>query len=163
MSDLQPGMTDAERLEAIVDELAARLTALPDSSFTYRAGPDEWTAAEVVGHLTEMLPYWAGVATAIANEPGRTFGRALDDPDRAGAVASANQVPRAESLARLRHATHEASHAVRALNTSQWQRSGVHPERGTMTVGRLIEDLMIDHAETHVQQALAAAEAAHAD
>jgi hypothetical protein len=66
-------------------------------------------------------------------------------------------------LARLRHAAHEAANAIRALDTSQWQQAGVHPERGTMTVGQLIDDLMIDHAAAHVQQALAAAEAAHAD
>src|SRR5688500_5268508 len=97
------GMTEAERLEAMVDELAERLTQLPESAFTQLAGPDDWTAAEVVGHMTEMMPYWATAAAAVAAEPGQSFGRALDDPDRVGAVAAANDVPRGEALARLRH------------------------------------------------------------
>src|SRR6187431_565858 len=114
MSDFRPGMADAERLEATVDELAARLTALPEPSFTRRTGVDDWTAAEVVGHMAELLPYWAGVASAVAAEPGRPLGRALDDPDRMGAVTAANAIPRGESLARLRHATHEASQVIHA-------------------------------------------------
>jgi uncharacterized damage-inducible protein DinB len=163
MSDLRPGLMDAERLEAAVDELAVRLTALPEPSFTRRTEVEEWTAAEVVGHMTELLPYWARITTAVAAEPGRSFGRALDDPDRVGAVATANVVPRGESLARLRHASHEASQTIRAFDSAQWSSAGMHPTNGTMTVGEMVQQLMIEHAIAHAHQALVAAGAGQAD
>jgi hypothetical protein len=156
-------MTDAEQLEATVDELAARLTALAEPSFTQRAEPEEWTAAEVVGHMTELMTYWARVAAAVAAEPGRSFGRSLDDPDRVGAVASANDVPRGESLARLRHATHEASQAIRAFDAEQWDTAGIHPTNGSMTVGEIVRQLLVEHAIAHAHQALVAAGAGQAD
>jgi uncharacterized damage-inducible protein DinB len=163
MTEIRPGMTDAERLEATIDELAARLTALPEPTFTQRTEAEEWTAAEVVGHMTELLPYWARVAAAVAAEPGRSFGRALDDPDRVGAVASANEVPRGESLARLRHATHEASQTIRAFDATQWDTAGVHATSGSMTVGEMVHQLMVDHAIAHAHQALVATGAGQVD
>ncbi|MGH2583534.1 MAG: DinB family protein [Dehalococcoidia bacterium] len=163
MTDTRPGMTDAERLEAAVDELAAQLTALPEASFTHRATPEEWTAAEVVGHMAEMMPYWARAAAAVAAAPGQPFGRELDDPDRVGAVAKADDVPRGEALARLRHAAHEAATSIRSHDAAAWAQTGEHHSRGTMAVGAVIQLLMVEHAEAHVQQALDAAGATHAD
>ncbi len=152
-----PGVMGAERLEAMIDDLATRLAALPDASFVRRAGPGDWTAAEVIGHMTEMMPYWAHVAAAVAAEPGRAFGRELDDPDRLGAVRAANDLPRAEALARLRHAAHEAVTLMRTHDTAAWQTAGAHPTRGSMTVGNVINSLIVEHAEGHCQQALDAA------
>ena len=157
MTETRTAMTEAERLEAIVDELAAQLSALPEESFTQRAGAEEWTAAEVVGHMAEMMPYWARAAAAVAAEPGRSFGRQLDDPDRVGAVAAANDVPRAEALSRLRHAAHEAATTIRTLDGSAWETSGRHHARGTLSVGQVVQWLIVDHAEQHVEQALTAA------
>jgi DinB superfamily len=157
MSATHPGMTAAERLEATVDDLAQRLNALPEANFTRRLGADDWTAAEVIGHMSEMMPYWAHAADAILQQPGHPFGRALDDPDRVGAVATANGVPRAEALARMRHAAHAAATSIRAYDEAAWQTEGAHHARGAMTVGELIAEMVVEHAESHVQQALAAA------
>jgi hypothetical protein len=152
-----PGVNCAERLEAMVDELATRLSAVPEGSFVRRSGPDDWTAAEVVGHMTEMMPYWAGVAAAVAAEPGRSFGRPLDDPDRIGAVRAANDVHRAEALARLRHAARQTAESIRSHDTAAWQTRGLHPTRGPMTVGDVFESLVVEHAAGHCRQALDAA------
>ena len=157
MHDTRPGAVDAERLEAMVDDLATRLAELPESALTHRAGPEDWTAAEVIGHMTEMMPYWARVAAAVAAEPGRTFGREPDDPDRVGAVRAVNGVPRAELLARLRSAAHEAANAIKLHDADAWAAEGVHPRYGRMTVGALIDALLVEHAAGHVRQALEAA------
>lgn len=163
MAKTRPGMAHAERLEAMVDELAARLTALPEDAYTRRASEEEWTAAEVVGHVIEVMSYWPGMAAAIAAEPGLSFGRDLDDPDRIGAVRSANDVPRTEALTRLRHATHEAANSIRGFDTEQWETSGMHRTRGPSTVGQVVDELLIEHVAAHVHQALDAAGAGQTD
>jgi hypothetical protein len=112
--------------------------------------------------MTEMMPYWGHAFAAVAAEPGRPVGRELDDPDRVGAVASANGVPRAEALTRLRHAAHEAATAISRIDEQGWQASGIHPVRGPISVGEGVRTLIIEHAEGHVRQALAAAGAASA-
>jgi hypothetical protein len=150
-------MADAERLEAMVDDLAQRLNTLPESSFTRRASSEDWTAAEVIGHMSEMMLYWTRAAATVAREPGHAVGRALDDPERTGAVAGANAVPRAEALARVRHAAHEAATSIRSLDESAWNAEGLHHGRVTITAGEVITSLLVEHAEGHVQQALVAA------
>ena len=152
-----PAPATAERLTAAIDDFAARLAALPESSFTRRTGADDWAAAEVVGHMTEMMPYWARVAVAVAAEPGRAFGRDLADPDRIGAVQAANDRPRTEALARLRDAARQAAASIAAHSADAWRIEGVHPSRGRMTVGAVIESLVVEHAEGHIRQALESA------
>ena len=156
MVDAHPGAVVAERIEALVDELATRLAGAPEEAFTRRRAAEEWTAAEVVGHLTEMFPYWARAAARIAAQPGSSFGRELDDPDRVGAVATANTVPRAAALAHLRHAAHESATMISALDAQGWDARGMHATRGEMPVHMLIMSLVVEHAEGHARQALAA-------
>lgn len=154
---MNPGVELAEQLEAQIDELIVELTALPEAAFTRRREPDEWSAAEVVGHLTEMMPYWAGVAVQVADAPGTELGRALDDPDRVGPVAAANEIARGEALGRLRAAAHAAAEALRSLDDQGWQATGAHRTAGPMTVEAMVRSLLVEHAAGHVQQALDAA------
>lgn len=157
------GALDGARLMAQVDELAAELAALPEESFTRRARPEDWTAAEVTGHLTEMMPYWAGVVTAVAARPGSAFGRAEDDPDRLGAVRAANAISRGEALTRLRQAAHTAALAFSAQSDADRDATGVHPQHGAMTVAAVIEMTVLSHLESHTRQALEAAGVTPAD
>jgi uncharacterized damage-inducible protein DinB len=153
----RPSLIAADRLQAAVDDLATRLAALPEATFTRRPAPEEWTAAEVVGHMTEMMPYWARAALTVVRDPAQPFGRALDDPDRVGAVAAANTVPRAEALARMRSAAATAAAAIRDMDAAAWTTTGRHYARGETTVAALIETLVVEHAEGHCRQAVAAA------
>lgn len=154
---MNPGAELAEQLEAQIDELIVELTALPEAAFTQRSGADEWTAAEVVGHLSEMMPYWSEVAVQVAAAPGTGLGRELDDPDRVGPVAAANEIPRGEALSRLRAAAHTAAERLRSLADRDWQATGVHRTTGPMTVEAMVRGLLVEHAAGHVQQALDAA------
>src|SRR5262249_30088438 len=103
------------------------------------------------------MPYWARVADAVGRQPGRSFGRALDDPVRVGAVAAANAVPRGEALARLRAAAHEAATLLKAHDAASWAATGAHHTRGEMSVNDMVMSLMVEHADEHVRQALEAA------
>lgn len=157
MSDDKPGLLDAERLLATVDDLITGLTALDEATFSRRPAADAWTAAEVVGHVTEMMPYWARAGRAIAASPGASFGRAEDDPDRVGAVRAANDRARAEALTRLRAAAHEAADIIATFDTAGWNAVGTNPGRGSRSVQWVITNLLVDHAVGHARQALQAA------
>src|SRR5262249_30991475 len=149
----QPGVLIAERLEATVDELATELAALPEESFTRRAALGGWTAAEVVGHLTEMMPYWARVAAEVGKQPRRPLGRRMAAPARLGAVPTANVVPRAEPLAPRRPAVKEAAPAIKANEGAFWSGVGVHPTFGELPGGGFIPSRPVEHADGPVGQA----------
>ena len=141
-----------ERIEAQVDELARVIAAATDEHWFRRPGPEEWTAAEVCGHVAEMLPYWAGTARTIAAGPDMAFGRGLDDPGRLGGPRTGSGWSRHEAIERIRAAAHTATRDIHALAPADWHATGVHPQRGPMTVEALIETLLARHLEEHVEQ-----------
>lgn len=141
-----------ERIEAQVDELIRMIAATTDERWTHRAAPDDWTAAEVCGHIAEMLPYWGKKATEIAANPGTTYGRDLDDPDRMGGVRSGTKLSRHEAVELVRSAAHEAARAIRSLPAAGWHAEAVHADRGSGTVEELIETVLAAHLESHVEQ-----------
>jgi hypothetical protein len=141
-----------ERIEAQVDELIRMIAASTDEHWFHRAAPEEWTAAEIAGHLVEMLPYWGKKAAEIAASPGQTYGRDMDDPGRMGGVRSGTTLSRHDAVERVRAAAHEAARAIRALPAAGWHAEAIHTDRGSETVADLIENALAGHLESHVEQ-----------
>jgi uncharacterized damage-inducible protein DinB len=143
---------DAARIEALVDELLRVLAAAADDHWTRPHGPDEWTAAEVCGHIAEMLPYWAARAKEVAATPGTGFGRGLEDAGRLAGPAEGGRLDRHQTVERLRHATTEACTMIRTLPDEAFAIEGTSAGRGPMTIRQMLDDLVIDHLESHVEQ-----------
>jgi hypothetical protein len=141
-----------ERIEAQVDELARMVAATTDEHWFRRHGEGEWSAAEVCGHIAEMLPYWAAKARQIAAGPGMTYGRDEDDPDRIGGVRSGANLSRHDAIERVRTAAHAAARDIRALAPAGWHAAAVHADRGPTTVEAMIDTLLAQHLESHVEQ-----------
>jgi hypothetical protein len=77
-----------ERLQTAVVSILAEADRLrPEDAYT-SPGADTWSAAEILAHLVEILPYWAEQARTVAarSEDGAPFCRTYDDPDRLAAV-----------------------------------------------------------------------------
>jgi hypothetical protein len=141
-----------ERIEAQVDELARIIAATTDTHWFHRLGPEAWTAAEVCGHIAEMLPYWGAKARQIAAQPGMTFGRDEDDAERIGGVRAGSAWSRHAAIERLRAAAHTAAGEIHALPAAGWHAIGNHSDRGATTVESLIETMLAQHLEAHVEQ-----------
>ncbi|MBI2760395.1 MAG: DinB family protein [Chloroflexi bacterium] len=140
-----------ERIEAQVDELVRVIAAASDEAWARRHG-DQWSAAEVCGHVAEMLPFWAAQAREIAADPGRRVGREEDDPRRVGGVRQGASLDRHQTVEHLRAAAAEASAIIRALPDAAWTTEAVSESLGRTTVERMVDALLIQHLEDHVQQ-----------
>ena len=146
----------AERIEAQVDELARIIAASTDQQWHHRPGEQEWHAAEVCGHIAEMMPFWAEAARYVASNPGASFGRHEHDPRRLGGPAQGAALSRHDAVEQLRHAAATACHAIRQLPDTAWQTEGISVTRGPMTVEQIIETLLAAHLEEHVSQVVEA-------
>src|SRR5437588_459572 len=81
----------ARRLEAVYQQMAALLSDTRVAQRLRAAGPDEWSAVEIVGHMTELIPHWlhdAQTLIAASGDPP-AFCRNLDAPERLEAVQRA--------------------------------------------------------------------------
>jgi hypothetical protein len=152
----------AQRLEQAAQQIDALLRR-PDVAARVRAaGPDEWSAVQVIGHVIELVSYWLGQIQILADATGEPphFGRGLDDSDRLEAVARGAATDPAALLAQLHDTLRAGAAAIRAMTPAQRARHGVHSRRGDETVAEFIEALVVSHVEGHlaqIQQVLGAA------
>ena len=155
-------------MSAAVDELLARLAdaerrlvehadaPLPSGLTDPDPGAEErWEAGQVWAHLAEFPAYWlaqAKLVVAAADGEPVPFGRIKTDAARIAAIERDRHTDPAALLERVRSSLAEVSEAARTLGAEEWQRRGVHPTRGEMTVQALVERFIVDHLEEHADQ-----------
>lgn len=136
-----------ERLQRVVGDLA------PDH-LTARPMAGKWSVLEIVLHVadselvgaTRMRMVLGGDAPELPGYDQDRWARAFAYQDRGpGAMTAALAM-----FAALRHTTLAL---LASLPEADWQRTGRHPEHGSMTVRNLLE-LYADHSERHIEQVL---------
>jgi hypothetical protein len=144
----------AQRLERANTEIAELLRRPEVAQRVRAAGPDEWSAVQVIGHVIELIPYWTREIQALADASGEPphFGRGLDAPERLAAVAHAAGSDPDELLRQLDGAVRAGAAAMRAMTPEQRAKTGVHNRRGELPVAEFIEILIVGHVEDHLAQ-----------
>jgi hypothetical protein len=135
------------RLEAHAEEVRGGLTEADP-----RTG-DRWDEGQVWAHVAEFIPYWiVEVGTVLAADEPPGFGRTAADEHRLGEIERRRQ----EQPAALMLTVQEESVALRdlilRLDPDAWDRRGVHPTLGSMTVTQIVEDFLVGHLEQHAEQ-----------
>ncbi len=145
------------------DDLIATLAAIPDRLETLAAQApqagsapnptgapsDSWTPAEIAGHLCDAARYWGARMRLVVHEQSP----ALPSYDEEGEVRlAAYRYWRLDPLLRAFRALSEDTVAfLRDLPADAWERTGVHAERGTLTLRQIVE-IEAEHEQNHVRQ-----------
>lgn len=152
---LQPeDLPDA--IEQAAYEYAAFIERQSPAAIHRRPAPEEWTAAELTGHVAEFPVTFSAQAARLASGEAVTLGRALDDPDRLAAVRKLAGAGPAEAAALVREGARRAAITLRAIPPEAWQAHGHHPVRGLITVADIARLFILDHLREHLGQAHAA-------
>jgi uncharacterized damage-inducible protein DinB len=148
-----PGELVGRLQSALAGILAEADRVHPEDAYA-RPAADAWSAAEILAHLVEMLPYWAEQARAVAarGRDGEPFGRTHDDPERIAAVREHARDDLGELAAGVRASLDRATAVLRAIPDPGWQRTGRHARRGEMSVVQIVEQFLVEHAGEHAQQ-----------
>ena len=144
----------AARLESVNIQVASLLRRPEVAQRLRAAGPDEWSAVQIVGHLTELIPYWmrdAHLMAAATGEPPK-FGRTLDAPERLEAVERGATSDPDELLRLLDREVRSAAAGIRGMSAAERAKTGIHSRQGEITVADAIRVLIVEHAEAHVNQ-----------
>ena len=148
----QPVQDRLDRLQRSVTILLARVEHLSDQVIYRAPGPDEWPAMSTLAHVAEILPYWAHAAEHIANAPGTPFGRTHTDPDRISAVAEHAHDSREVVVNRIRAGLDQALRGLRSIPADAWDRTGLHPRRGAMSIAQVVDEFLLEHVDEHCAQ-----------
>ncbi|HEX7127092.1 MAG TPA: DinB family protein [Thermodesulfobacteriota bacterium] len=145
------------RLDAVLARLAAHAAAPVPTSLT---DPDpttgeRWTAGQVWGHISEIVPYWLAQARRIVEAPpGERVetGRRTDDPARLAGVARGMQVAVPVLFDEARTAIGEARRFIAGLAPADLARETRHPRYGVMSLAAFLDRFIVGHLEEHAAQ-----------
>ncbi|MGH7268582.1 MAG: DinB family protein [Candidatus Rokuibacteriota bacterium] len=145
----QPLEQRLARMARTPDDLAAALEGQPETAVGRRPDAKSWCAKEVVCHLRDTEESFMTRFQAIAamSEPRFTG----VDPDRWAAERQYQRNDTAEALEAFRRRRQESLDYLRGVGPDGWQRGGIHPTRGRMTVNDVVT-LMAWHDDNHLDQ-----------
>jgi hypothetical protein len=150
----QPRELRVQRLTRTADELAAALQGQSDATLSRRPDAKNWAAKEVVCHLrdTEEV-FGARLEQVLAMDVAPTF--TISNPDR---IAGERQYLRnepGEALAAFRQRRAESLETFAQLTPDQWEKGGIHPVRGRITIDDILST-MAWHDDNHLDQLIRA-------
>jgi hypothetical protein len=138
-----------EHLKHTARELVALLGTAKSDTMHKAPGPDEWAPATVVGHLADAeLVYSVRVRMALTAD--RPYLGAYDEEAWVRRFAELERDPR-ESLSRWRALRDSNVRLFESLDPTEWKLSGLHAERGEMSVAQIAE-AMVKHDRDHLAQ-----------
>ena len=125
----------------VLQETPARLAELVRSQaaevLRQKPAPGKWSAAEILAHLADAEMVVGFRVRLILGEPGVTI-QAFDQ-DEWAKFSHYDQMAAAESLERFTVNRRENVRLLRSLTAEQWQRHGMHSERGPETVEKMVK------------------------
>lgn len=137
------------RLEKGPDELAGALAGASDELLRRRPADDKWSMIEIVCHLRDVETLFAERITKAAFSERPAFG--MMDNARLAAALRYRESDAAAALKEFRRRRTDTLTLLRALPAPVWQRTGLHPKRGEITIERLAQ-VLADHDHGHTER-----------
>lgn len=160
-------MTQPFDTDAAISRLTAAATAMDrlqgpiDAGRPWPVGPvggegpeSDWGPPEVLAHVAEMLGYWLDqMEQVIGGPPGPVpMGRHTGDPQRQAAIERDRALPTEELLSLIHAAVARYAARLPGLSAADWQRVGLHPRLGELTVAQMLDRFILGHVDEHVAQ-----------
>ncbi len=138
-----------ERMARTAGDLAAAIGGHGEGVLGRRPSADAWAAKEIVCHLRDVEEfYFIRIETILLNEEPRLI---LLDPDRWAEERQYLLNDATAALAAFRLRREETLRFVSGLAPDQWDRGGIHPIRGRVTVRNIVHS-MAKHDDNHLDQ-----------
>ena len=138
-----------DRLRVTVRDLLALTSGATPDQLAKAPAEGEWSAAQVVAHLTDAeLVYSVRLRMVLIDDHPALA--AYDENAWAARFGALDEDPKF-TVARWRALREHNLRLFRSLAAAEWERAGLHEERGRLTVAAIAE-LMADHDRTHLDQ-----------
>ncbi len=136
-------------LNQLIDGPLARL----DKSKLYKVpAENEWTIMQNLAHIVEFMPYWAGEIEKLVAEPGRNFGRTMQNEGRLRGI-SEHETDSLEDIKKALPGSYaRLDEVLGSLKDSDLELTGQHVRYGEKPLEWFIEDFVTGHLSGHVEQ-----------
>ena len=134
------------QLPNLIDEV---IDGLPDEALRRRPSPDEWSILEVCCHLRDAAEFEGERVRRLAEEENPTL-----VPYDQEALARERDY-QGDDIRRVRTALRAfwggLAYQLEGLTDEQWERAGIHPEIGRVTV-RSQAERQVEEGQAHLAQ-----------
>ncbi len=145
-------MADAPSLDALrstISDLVALTSNRTARELAHAPQRGEWSAAEVAAHMADAeMVYSVRVRMMLTDDNPALTGY---DEQAWAARLSMCDLNVAGSVERFRILRDANLRLYESLESAEWARTGLHEERGLLTVSSIVESL-IGHDRTHLDQ-----------
>lgn len=138
-----------ERLRTTARDLVSLVSGADVAALRREPAPGEWSAATVVAHLADDELVW-GVRLRMIVADDRPVLTPFDERAWADRFGELDDDVR-DTLQRWRAVRESNLRLLDALAEGEWQRDGVHPQRGPLTVRDMVKT-QAEHDRTHLDQ-----------
>lgn len=137
------------RLEQTPAEAARTVRALDDEVLRRRPQPEQWSIIEILCHLRDIESVFAERFSKAAFGERPQFW--MMDNERVAAALRYRDADVGAVLKEFRRRRDGTLSLLHALPQGAWQRTGIHPKRGEVTIERLAQALA-DHDQGHLER-----------
>ena len=146
----QPREQRMHRLTRTADELTAAIKGQSDAVLSRRPDAKNWAAKEVVCHLRDVEEAFGGrFEQILAMDVDLRLGG--PNADRLAAERQYLRNDAGEALTAFRQRRAETLETFGELTPAQWEKGGIHPVRGRITIDGFLS-LMAWHDDNHLDQ-----------
>jgi hypothetical protein len=138
-----------EHIRQLPARLRERVSGLTDKHQTTHFQPDEWTVAQNVHHLADSHMNSFIRIRLILTEERPTL--KPYDQDLWATLADSGTSALEESLSILDGLHRRWVRLFESLDEAAWQRSGLHPENGEVTIDDMLQ-IYAAHGQGHIDQ-----------
>jgi uncharacterized damage-inducible protein DinB len=149
IGDIKKRWEILSRLQETPKLLVALLRGVPDEALRRKPAPEKWSMLEIACHLRDVEEFFAERYGKIANHD-RPQLRMINQDELAKKLRY-NQDDLALVLREFQGLRAESVAILGALAAQSWQRVGVHPKRGDVSIAWTVEH-QVEHDTNHLGQ-----------
>lgn len=138
-----------ERLASTPARVAKALKAMPAEALRRPPAPGKWSAVEIACHLRDVDRLYAERMSKAAFSDRPQWW--MMDNDRVAAKLRYREADPTAVLREYRRRREDLVSLLRALPHAAWQRTGVHPKRGELSIEQHAE-VIAGHDDHHLKQ-----------
>ena len=141
-------------IQELTAEITGTVAELPESVLRWKPAEHAWSITEILGHVQEAVPYWAGEIQRVAANPGAEWGRNHENESRLAAVVATSQRNTRDIVAGLGNAMNAAVAILRTLQDSdlQIEAPSRNPRWREKPMSFVLDHLIVSHLRGHRDQ-----------
>lgn len=139
-------------LRAGPDQVRREVAGLSTAELEVSPAPGKWTITQIVAHLADLEErLWVPMRLRPLVEQDHPTLPPSIDPDAWALERRYEDTPVRIWLQRFSEARSKTIQWLASLSPEQWERTGVHPEAGELTLAQIVERIP-RHDENHLNQ-----------